>query len=88
MKFVMKRFARVVAILIGVAVCPGTGAFAQMPPQEQVAILELPPVSPHRIAATSFDGSIMVTPITLIDGDSLKVVGTIRSHCSGCNPKW
>jgi hypothetical protein len=56
MKFVMKLFARVVAILIDVAVCPGTGAFAQMPPQEQVAILELPPVSPHRVAATSFDG--------------------------------
>ena len=52
-------------------------ALAQMPPQEQVTILELPPVSPHWIATASFGGSIMVTPITLVDGDSLKVIGTI-----------
>ncbi len=77
MKSMMKRFARIAAILLGVAVCEVTGALAQMPPQEQVTILELPPVAPHWIAATSFGGSIMVTPITLIDGDSLKVLGTI-----------
>ena len=66
-----------VAILLGVAVCGVTSARAQMPPQEQVTILELGAVSPHWIATASFGGSIMVTPITLIDGDSLKVVGTI-----------
>jgi hypothetical protein len=77
MKSMMKRFARMVALLLGVAVCTGTGALAQMPPQEQVTILELPPVSPHWIATASFGGSIMVTPITLVDGDSLKVIGTI-----------
>jgi methylamine dehydrogenase heavy chain len=77
MKTMMKRFAPIVAILLGVAVCGVMNAPAQMPPQEQVTILELPPVSPHWIAAASFGGSIMVTPITLVDGDSLQVVGTI-----------
>lgn len=71
------RFALIVAILVGAAICGGTNARAQLPPQEQVTILALPPVSPHWIAATSFGGSIMVTPITLIDGDTLQVIGTI-----------
>ncbi len=70
-------FVGVPAILLGVTICQVARALAQMPPQEQVNILELPPVSPHWIAVTSFGGSIMVTPITLIDGDSLQVVGTI-----------
>src|SRR5690349_16027808 len=52
-------------------------ARAQMPPQEQVTILQLPPVSPHWIAASSFGGSIMTTPIVFVDGDSLKMIGTI-----------
>ena len=84
MKARVKRFAPIVAIsvgvlaiLLGVTICQVTRALAQMPPQEQVNILELSPVSPHWIAVTSFGGSIMVTPITLIDGDSLQVVGTI-----------
>ncbi len=81
MKAIAKRLAPIVkillAILLGVAACEATSALAQMPPQEQVTILELPPVSPHWIAATSFGGSIMVTPITLIDGDSLQVLGMI-----------
>ena len=69
--------ATVLAILVSVAFCAVTNARAQMPPQEEVSILELPPVAPHWIAVTSFGGSIMVTPITLIDGDSLQVLGTI-----------
>jgi len=64
-------------ISAGVALGEITGARAEMPPQEQVTILELPPVAPHWVAATSFGGSIMVTPIVLIDGDSLEVIGTI-----------
>ncbi len=77
MKSMIKCFARMIALILGVAVCPGMGALAQMPPQEQVTILELPAISPHWIATASFGGSIMVTPITLVDGDSLKVVGSI-----------
>jgi methylamine dehydrogenase heavy chain len=77
MKSMMKHFARILLALLGVAVYGVTRALAQMPPQEQVTILELPEVSPHWIATASFGGSIMVTPIILIDGDSLKVLGTI-----------
>ncbi|HVB79055.1 MAG TPA: amine dehydrogenase large subunit [Candidatus Binataceae bacterium] len=77
MKTMVKRLAPMAAILVGVALCAVAGAVAEMPPQERVTILELPPVSPHWIAASSFSGSIVVTPITLIDGDSLKVMGTI-----------
>jgi len=72
-----KRPAPVAAIFLCVAVCAVPTALAEMPPQEQVTVLELPPVAPHWIAATSSGGSIMVTPITLIDGDSLRVMGTI-----------
>jgi hypothetical protein len=53
MKSIMRRFARIFAVLLGVAVCVGRGTLAQMPPQEQVTILELPPVSPHWIATAS-----------------------------------
>jgi methylamine dehydrogenase heavy chain len=77
MKSMMKRFAQIVGIILGVAFCGVTSVLAQMPPQEQVTILELPAVSPHWIAMASFGGSIMVTPIILVDGDSLKMLGTI-----------
>jgi methylamine dehydrogenase heavy chain len=77
----VKRFtpflAIVPAILWCIAVHCGAAAWADMPPQEQVTVLELPPASPHWIAVASFGGSIMVTPITLIDGDTLHVRGTI-----------
>jgi methylamine dehydrogenase heavy chain len=53
-------------------------ALAQMPPNEQVTVLQLPPVSPHWVATmTPLAGSIMVTPIVLIDGDTQKVIGNI-----------
>jgi len=84
MKAIVKRFAPIIALFAGIlAILPGVtvrgvaGALAEMPPQEQVTILELPPVAPHWIAVAAFGGSIMVTPITLIDGDTLQVVGTI-----------
>ena len=65
------------AIFLCAALLMPARAGAQMPPQEQVTVLQLPPVSPHWIATASFSGSIMVTPILLIDGDSLKLIGTI-----------
>jgi methylamine dehydrogenase heavy chain len=53
-------------------------ALAQMPPNEQVTVLQLPPVSPHWVATmTPLAGSIMITPIVLIDGDTQKVIGNI-----------
>src|SRR5262249_3070360 len=81
MKARVKHFASIVAnllpIFVSVTLCGVAGARAEMPPQEQVTILELPPVAPHWIAVTSFGGSIVVAPIPLIDGDSLRVMGTI-----------
>src|SRR5689334_3112541 len=77
----VKRFTPFLTILPAIfwciAVHCGAAAWADMPPQGQVAVLELPPASPHWIAVASFGGSIMVTPITLIDGDTLHVRGTI-----------
>lgn len=68
----------IVAILMGVMAWGGPGALAQMPPNEQVTIQQLPDVSPHWVAVLSpFGGSIMITPIVLIDGDTLQVIGNI-----------
>ena len=81
MKAITDRFAPIaaslLALLVGVTCYAVAHARAAMPPQEQVNILELPPVAPHWIAVATFGGSIMVTPIILIDGDSLQVLGTI-----------
>jgi methylamine dehydrogenase heavy chain len=68
----------ILPILAGVMAWGGPGSFAQMPPNEQISVLQLPPASPHWIATmTPLSGSIMMTPILLIDGDSLQVIGTI-----------
>jgi len=68
----------IVAILMGVMARSGPGALAQMPPNEQVTVLQLPAASPHWIAAMSpLAGSIMMTPIVLIDGDTQQVIGNI-----------
>lgn len=75
-----KRLGIIVALLAGLAALWSAGgrALAQMPPQEQTTIREMPPISPHFVAALSpFTGSIMVTPIVLIDGDTQQVVGNI-----------
>jgi methylamine dehydrogenase heavy chain len=65
------------AILVSVAACASSPALAQMPPQEQISIRALPPASPHWIAVMAFGGSITVSPILLVDGDSMQVIGTI-----------
>lgn len=68
----------IIAILMGVIARGGTGALAQMPPNEQVTVLQLPPASPHWVAAMApLAGSIMLTPIVLIDGDTQQVIGNI-----------
>jgi methylamine dehydrogenase heavy chain len=73
-----KRFGFVVAVMLGAAVCAGPGAFAQMPPQEQITINSLPPASPHwTVALSPLSGSITATPLVIIDGDSLRVLGNI-----------
>ncbi len=74
-----KRFGLVVvAVLLSVTICAGPGALAQMPPQEQVTITALPPASPHwTVALSPLSGSIMATPLVLVDGDSLRVLGNI-----------
>jgi methylamine dehydrogenase heavy chain len=66
------------AILTGAIAQGAPGALAQMPPNEQVTVLQLPAASPHWIATmTPLAGSIMMTPIVLIDGDTLQVLGNI-----------
>jgi methylamine dehydrogenase heavy chain len=68
----------ILVILTGVTVRGGTGALAQMPPNEQVTVLELPAASPHWVATMApLAGSIMLTPIVLIDGDKQQVIGNI-----------
>ncbi|HZO81161.1 MAG TPA: amine dehydrogenase large subunit [Candidatus Binataceae bacterium] len=72
-----KRVGIMVALCTAL-VARASGAMAQMPPQEQTTVRELAPISPHWVAALSpFAGSIMVTPIVLIDGDTQQVVGNI-----------
>ncbi len=74
-----KRLGVVVfAILLAAIAFNGPDARAQMPPNEQVTVLQLPPVSPHWVMTLSpLAGSIMMTPLVLIDGDSQKVIGNI-----------
>ncbi|MGH7913565.1 MAG: amine dehydrogenase large subunit, partial [Candidatus Binataceae bacterium] len=68
----------IVATVMGVMVWGAPCALAQMPPNEQVTVMQLPPVSPHWVATmTPLAGSIMVTPIVLIDGDTQKVLGNL-----------
>ena len=68
----------IAAILAGVIAWGGPGALAQMPPNEQVTVLQLPAASPHWVAAMApLSGSIMLTPIVLIDGDTQQVLGNI-----------
>jgi methylamine dehydrogenase heavy chain len=66
------------AILAGVMARGGPDALAQMPPNEQVTVLQLPPASPHWVATMApLSGSIMLTPIVLINGDTQQVLGNI-----------
>lgn len=68
----------IAAVLASVMAWGGPGALAQMPPNEQVTVLQLPAVSPHWVATmTPLAGSIMMTPIVLIDGDTQQVLGNL-----------
>ncbi len=68
----------VAALLAGVIAWCGPGVLAQMPPNEQVTVLQLPPASPHWVATMApLAGSIMLTPIVLINGDTQQVLGNI-----------
>ncbi len=68
----------IAAVLAGVMAWGGPGALAQMPPNEQVTVLQLPAASPHWVATmTPLAGSIMMTPIVLIDGDTQQVLGNL-----------
>src|SRR6185437_3911064 len=68
----------IVAILACMMAWGGPGTLAQLPPNEQVTVLQLPPVSPHWVATmTPLAGSIMMTPIVLIDGDTRQVLGNL-----------
>jgi methylamine dehydrogenase heavy chain len=75
----VKRLGFLIALLLASAVAAGgPGALGQMPPNEQVTVLQLPEASPHWVATmTPLGGSIMMTPIVLIDGDTLKVLGNL-----------
>ena len=73
-----KRAVFILASLFGLLAWCGSGALAQMPPNEQVTVLQLPPASPHWVATMApLAGSIMLTPIVLIDGDTQQVIGNI-----------
>jgi methylamine dehydrogenase heavy chain len=68
----------IAAVLASAIVWGGPGALAQMPPNEQVTVLQLPTASPHWVATmTPLGGSIMMTPVVLIDGDTLQVLGNL-----------
>ena len=74
-----KRLGFLIAAVLASAIgWSGPGALAQMPPNEQVTVLQLPAASPHWVATmTPLGGSIMMTPIVLIDGDTLQVLGNL-----------
>jgi methylamine dehydrogenase heavy chain len=74
-----KRFGPVFLMMLAeMVLLGGSPALAQMPPNEQVTVLQLPPVSPHWVATmTPLSGSIMMTPIVLINGDNQQVIGNI-----------
>jgi methylamine dehydrogenase heavy chain len=74
-----KRFGpMLLTIFTGLLLQVGSPALAQMPPNEQVTVLQLPPASPHWVATmTPLSGTIMMTPIVLINGDTQQVIGNI-----------
>ncbi len=74
-----KRFGLlIVAILMGMMARGGPNALAQMPPNEQVTVMSLPAHSPHWVATMApLSGSIMLTPMVLIDGDTRQVLGNL-----------
>jgi methylamine dehydrogenase heavy chain len=71
----MKRAATILALLL---LCSGARLFAQAPPEEGVKVRELPPAGPHWIFVMApFSGTLEVTSVVAIDGDSRKVLGQL-----------
>src|ERR1700731_19046 len=72
-----KRPVLIVAILLGLTGWLGSGALAQMPPEEGVKVRQLPQPGPHWVFVMNpvSGGSLEVTSVFAIDGDSLKVLG-------------
>jgi methylamine dehydrogenase heavy chain len=72
-----KRTVLIVAILLGLAGWCGSAALAQMPPEEGVKVRQLPQPGPHWVFVMNpiSGGSLEVTSVFAIDGDSLKVLG-------------
>jgi hypothetical protein len=72
-----KRTVLSVAILLGLTGWLGSGALAQMPPEEGVKVRQLPQPGPHWVFVMNpvSGGSLEVTSVFAIDGDSLKVLG-------------
>jgi methylamine dehydrogenase heavy chain len=71
-----KRAMFVVAILLALTACRGSVALAQMPPEEGVKVRELPLGGPHWVFVMNpFSGTLEVTSVFAIDGDSLQVLG-------------
>ena len=71
-----KRAALIIAILIGLSAWCGSGARAQMPPEEGVKVRELPLAAPHWVFVMNpFSGTLEATSVFAVDGDSLQVLG-------------
>lgn len=74
----LKRFGQLVTVLVAAGVFAAGMACAQMPPEEGTRVAQMPAVSPHWILLSSpFQGSLEVSNVTILDADSLKVLGML-----------
>lgn len=72
----LKTAGLVLTLVLGLGAFGGLSALAQGPPEEGATIRELPPAKPHWVFLMSpFSGTIEVTSVVLVDGDSLTVLG-------------
>jgi methylamine dehydrogenase heavy chain len=73
-----RHFRLLLTILVGLCFCVTETALAEMPPQEVVTVRKMPAASPHWVfVMIPFSSSLLVTSILAVDGDSLKVLGTV-----------
>ena len=74
-----KRAAFIIAIFalsLGLSAWCGSGALAQLPPEEGVKVRELPLAGPHWVFVMNpFSGTLQVTSVFAVDGDALQVLG-------------
>jgi methylamine dehydrogenase heavy chain len=74
-----KRAAFIIAIFalsLGLSAWFGSGALAQLPPEEGVKVRELPLAGPHWVFVMNpFSGTLQVTSVFAVDGDALQVLG-------------